>query len=158
MLSKYGTYGLVLYIHSLLRWLVVAVAVGVTARSWQGRARGRAWTGTDTGLGRVFVIAMDVQFLVGAVLYGMFSPAVAGALTNPALAMQSRGLRFWMLEHPVSALAALVLAHVGFARAKRGGASAFRDASIFFTLALVILFGLIPWPLFSYGRALFPQW
>jgi hypothetical protein len=158
MLSKYGTYGLILYVHSLLRWLVVALAVGVTARAWLGRAGGRPWSSTDTLVGRVFVVAMDVQFLVGAVLYGMFSPAVAGALSNPGLAMQSRGLRFWMLEHPVSALLALVLAHIGFAKAKRGGATAFRDATVFFTLALVIVLGLIPWPIFSYGRALFPVW
>ncbi|MCX6552641.1 MAG: hypothetical protein NTY02_16835 [Acidobacteria bacterium] len=158
MLSKYGSYGLVLYVHSLLRWVVVAMGVAATARAWSGRLGGKPWTGTDGAFGRAFVVAMDVQFLVGLVLYGVLSPAVAGALSNMAVAMQSRGMRFWLIEHPLSALVAVVLAHIGFLKAKRGGAAAHRDTSIFFTLALLILLAAIPWPIFSYGRALWPTW
>ena len=158
MLRNYGSYGFVLFIHSVLRWVVVAAGVYAVARTWRGRLGRHAWLKADTRAGRVFVSVMDLQLLAGVVLYGLFSPSVAGAFINPAAAMNSRGLRFWMIEHPLSAVVAVALAHVGFLKAKRGGADAHRDASLYFTIALLIVLAAIPWPIFSYGRALWPAW
>lgn len=158
MYSDYGTYGLVLATHSILRWLVLAVGLAGTGRTWFVRLTGRSWSTADTWLGRLFVIGLDLQLLLGVVLYGFFSPVVAGALMRPDLAMRSRGMRFWLLEHPLAMLVALALAHVGLAKAKRAaGADAPRQASLYFTLAVLIVLAAIPWPIFSYGRLLWPS-
>ena len=157
MYSSYGTFGLVLGIHSILRWLVVLLGVLAMGRALAARAGGRAWSPADTGLGRAFVIGLDVQALVGSVLFGVFSPSVAGAMANLTLVMQSRTFRFWLIEHPVAMLAALALAHVGFARARRvGGVEAQRRAALFYTLAVLLVLAAIPWPFLSFGRALWP--
>ncbi len=154
-----GSYGLVLAAHSILRWLIVAAGIVAAARAWSGRLGRRSWTPTDSLAARVFVIGMDIQLVVGVVLYGVFSPAVASAMSNTAVAMQNRGLRFWMLEHPLAMIVALALAHVGWLKAKRtAGLGAHRHAALYFTLAVLILLAAMPWPFFSYGRPILPSW
>jgi len=158
MLRYHGTYGFVLYIHSVIRWAVVAAGVYAVVRAWRGRLGGRAWLSADTTAGRLFVTAMDLQLLVGIVLYAFFSPIVKGLSVAADITIGSRGGRFWIFEHPISAIVAIALAHVGFMKAKKGGGGAHRDASLFFTLALLIVLAAIPWPIFSYGRDLWPGW
>jgi hypothetical protein len=158
MYSEFGTYGLVLGVHSVMRWLIIGLGLGATVRAMLGRSVGRAWTTTDTWIGRLFVTALDLQILIGVTIYGVFSPVVAAGLTNLAVATQSRAYRFWLLEHPVAMLVAAVIAHIGFAKAKRtDGPLAHRHAALFFILALLIVLAAIPWPLFTFGRALWPS-
>ena len=157
MYSQWGTYGFVLAIHSILRWALIAAGFVAVARAWIARARGRVWSSADTVFARVFVIGFDLQLLVGAALYGLFSAVVAGALTNLPLAMQSRAQRFWVLEHPLAMIAALTLAHIGLSKARKtGGTEGQRTASIFFTMAFLVLLAAIPWPIFTFGRLLWP--
>jgi len=154
-----GGYGFVLAAHSTLRWLILAAGIVATVRAWSGRLGRRSWTRTDSLAARVFVMGMDIQLVVGVLLYGVFSPVVAAAMSRAAIAMQNRGLRFWMVEHPLAMIVALALAHVGWLKAKRTtGPDAHRQASLYFTLAVLIVLASIPWPFFSYGRALLPSW
>ena len=158
MYSDYGTFGLVLAVHSIVRWLAIGLGAGVSARAWLGMFKGRAWTSADTRVGRMLVACLDLQVFVGVLLYGVFSPVVAAGMSNLAVASGSRAYRFWMLEHPIAMIAALVLAHAGLARAKRAdGPIAHRHAALFFTMAIVIILAAIPWPMFTFGRALWPS-
>ncbi len=158
MYSDYGIFGLVLAVHSIVRWLVIGLGIGASARAWLGRAQGRSWTSADTRLGRIFVACLDLQAFIGVLLYGIFSPEVAAGMSNLAVATGSRAYRFWMLEHPISMIAALVLAHVGLAKARRADKPiAHRHAALFFTLAVLIILAAIPWPIFTFGRALWPS-
>jgi len=154
-----GGYGFVLAAHSTLRWLILAAGIVATVRTWSGRFGRRSRTRTDSLAARVFVTGMDIQLVVGVLLYGVFSPVVAAAMSRTAIAMQNRGLRFWMVEHPLAMIVAVALAHVGWLKAKRTtGPDAHRQASLYFTLAVLIVLASIPWPFFSYGRALLPSW
>jgi hypothetical protein len=157
MYSEYGTFGLVLAVHSIVRWLAIGLGAGVSARAWLGRSRGRSWAPADTRVSRMFVACLDLQVLIGIVLYGIFSPVVAAGMSNLAVASDSRAYRFWIIEHPLAMIVALVLAHVGLAKAKRAdGPIAHRHAALFFTMALLIILAAIPWPMFTFGRALWP--
>jgi len=157
MYSDYGTFGLVLGVHSIVRWLVIGLGLGTVARAWTGKRAGRAWSSTDTRVGRMFVACLDLQVLVGVVLYGVYSPTVAAGMSNMAIATRSTAYRFWLLEHPVAMIVALGLAHVGLSKARRAdGPIALRHATLYFTLAFVIVLAAIPWPTFTYGRALWP--
>jgi hypothetical protein len=73
----------VLAVHSTLRWLVVVAGLLATVAAWAGRLGRRSWTRADSLAARRFVIGMDIQVVVGVILYGVFSPAVASA-TLPA--------------------------------------------------------------------------
>ena len=158
MYSDYGTFGLILGVHSIVRWLVIGLGVGVTARAWLGKASRRAWTSADARVGRMFVACLYLQVLIGFALYGIFSPTVAAGMGNFAVASRSTAYRFWILEHPIAMLVALALAQVGLVRANRaGGPIAQRHAALYFTMAIVIILAAIPWPLFTFGRALWPS-
>jgi len=158
MLRIFGPYGIVLYIHSLIRWAVVAAGLHAAARAWRGRLGEHAWLKADTRAGRILVSVMDLQLLVGLVLYFVYSPVVAGAMVRPDMVAGSRGMRFWVFEHPLAAIVAIVIAHIGFLKARKGGPLAHRDAALFYTLALAIVLAAMPWPIFSYGRGLWPIW
>ena len=64
---------LVLWVHSIFRWGVVALGLVSVYRAWRGRAGGRPWTASDTGVSLGFAAMLDVQLVVGSVLW-LYSP------------------------------------------------------------------------------------
>jgi hypothetical protein len=131
-----------LLLHSLLRWVVIFNGAYAVVGASRGRAR---------SAGRWFAIALDVQVLVGLLLYWV-SPITSSALANMGAAMQNRVVRFWAVEHGFTMLVALALAHIGLARAKKGKGG----AALMFLLALIAVLIGIPWPALPYGRPLLP--
>ena len=149
-------YGWAIGAHSVFRWAVLILGVMVVIRVLAGRLGGRAWTSTDDRVGRLWVVSLDVQFLVGLVLL-LFGPVTSMGLHEPAMMMGSRLLRFFTLEHPLLMLIALGLAHIGYARARRAALpDRHRKAAPYYTLALILILAAIPWPFLSYGRPLVP--
>jgi hypothetical protein len=126
-------YPTVLLFHSWLRWLVILFAVWTVADAARGRARGRA--------GLFFTVALDVQLLLGVLLYVALSAVTQAALADMAGAMRNPTWRFWSVEHP---------GHVGRVAARRG-----RTALAWFVLALLAILAATPWPFLSHGRPLF---
>jgi hypothetical protein len=151
-------YSLVIVLHSLLRWAIVFIGIAAVVRALVGWFGNKHWTPGDERTGRSFAIAMDVQFLLGLLLYLGLSPVTTGAFRNMGGAMQNSAVRFFVAEHPVMALLALVLAHIGVARARKAATpqGKHKAAAIFFLIALVLVFLAVPWPGSSHGRPLLP--
>lgn len=154
MLPMYET---TLVVHSYLRWLVLVFGVLAVLRGiagWQGRG---LFTPADDRAGRGFTVLLDVQLLVGLLLYLALSPITRAALTDMGGAMRDSVLRFWAVEHIVGMLVALALAHVGRAKTRRlsDSASRHKAAAIYFGLALLVLLLTIPWPFMPAARPLF---
>jgi hypothetical protein len=145
-----------LWLHSWLRWVVLLLALVAVARAIGGAASRRAWSPADEAAGKWFTISMDIQLLVGLLLYGLLSPITQAAFADMGAAMRDSALRFWAVEHFVVMLAAVAFAHIGRARARRPGSDAarFRTAAIFYTLSLVALLAAIPWPFMANARPL----
>lgn len=155
----FEAYGLVLGLHSTLRWVAVGAGVAAAAAAWAARLGSRSWTDTTLAMGRTFAVTMDLQLVVGLILYLALSPTVASGLSNVSGAMSDTQHRFWMLEHPAAMVAALVLAHVGVAKARRARSSdGPGPAAWYFTLAIVLVLAVLPWPFLDYGRPLLPSW
>ena len=148
-------YSLALGAHSILRWLVILsglAAAGRAVASWSARY----WTPADDRAGLLFTITLDVQILVGLVLYFFLSPIMTSSLSNFGAAMSNDVARFWALEHPALMIGALAFAHIGRARSKRGPEPArrHRRAAVAYILALVAVLAAIPWPSLAYARPL----
>jgi hypothetical protein len=123
-------------IHSLFRWVVLGAALAallVAALAWFGSA-------TTDRQGRlatlVFVVAIDVQVLLGLLIYllGHFWDSAVG-----------RQIRF---EHPSLMLLALAVSHLIAARARRSSgltAARLRTVGIAVSL-LIILAGILALP------------
>ena len=148
-------YGLVLNVHSWMRWVVIATCLWSLLRA--ATAGGRPWTPADARASRFFVIGLDVQVLLGLLLYGVLSPFTRQAMSDMATAMSVSALRFWVVEHLFGMLVAVALAHVGAVKIRKAASDARRHrlALIFFGLALVAIFASIPWPGTPAGRPLF---
>ena len=149
-------YSAILIAHSWLRWAALAALVVTVARAmggWRGR---RPWTPSDDRAGLLSTISLDLQLLLGLLLYFIVSPTMDNLrlIENP---MRESAVRFWLLEHPFGMFVALVLAHVGRVRIRKAADARrkHRLALIFFGLALVVIAVSLPWPGTATGRPLF---
>jgi hypothetical protein len=152
-------YAIVLFVHSYLRWLLLALGVAVLVRAIGGWRAGRAWTRGDDKLGVAFLSLVDTQMLLGLVMYFVLSPITAAFLAAPRAGMKDHALRFFGVEHLTGMLVAVVVVHVGRARGKRppydvGKARHKLTAQTTLAWLFVTLISS-PWPDLVYGRALF---
>jgi hypothetical protein len=149
-------YGVVLIVHSWLRWAVIGTALGVFARALLGALLGRPWRASDRRWAVVFLSVLDTQILLGLILYFVFSPLTPKSLADLRAFMHVAPLRFFAVEHGTGMLAALVAAHTGWALAKRSRTDHARHRRIAVAtgLALLAIAASVPWPWFAYGRPL----
>ncbi len=138
----------VLLLHSWARWAVLAFAAVALYRAFTGWQAQREWNAADKRWATFFVHTMSLQLVLGLLLYGFLSPAAQAAFANMGAAMRDRTLRFWGVEHMVTMIIAVGLAHAGFSMARRAAPAprSHRVAAIAFSLALVVLLLGIPWP------------
>lgn len=127
----------VVTLHSYWRWVVLLVAIGAIALSLMSAFGSRPWDSLSSRLSLIFTIVMDVQFLIGVIVWVTKSAWSGDAVIG------------WL--HPLAMLGAVALAHVGRARADRAtnDVEQGKQASIFFVASLVVVLVAIPfasWP------------
>tara|TARA_B100001146_G_scaffold35766_2_gene29190 strand:+ start:2556 stop:3020 length:465 start_codon:yes stop_codon:yes gene_type:complete len=111
---------LILILHSLLRWVAIACGLVAIGRAAAGLTKTPAtWIESDAKFSRLFAISLDVQMLLGILMYFKFSTITTSAFQNMGEAMGNSVVRFWIVEHPTIMLVALVFAHIGVARARK---------------------------------------
>jgi hypothetical protein len=147
----------VLILHSWLRWAVLGLALLALGRSAAGFFGRRDWRPADSQVVRLFGITLDIQVLLGLLLYFVFSPITRAALSEFSEAMRNPSWRFWAVEHGFGMLIAVALAHIGKVRVRKASDShrKHKMVLIFYGLAVLVIFLSIPWPGRAYGRELF---
>ncbi|MCY1721373.1 hypothetical protein OU798_13540 [Prolixibacteraceae bacterium Z1-6] len=140
-------YSGLLHSHNGLRWLVLLallISVFLAFSGWFGK---REWKKIDNLSGLLLVLFMDVQFLIGLVLYVFVSPITQSAFTNFGAAMRNSELRFYAIEHILMMVIALALAHIGRAKSKKNTApwKRHRIAATFYTISFLLILAAIPW-------------
>jgi ammonia channel protein AmtB len=139
-----------LAIHNIMRWIVLLTGLLALITGLRGIGGGRNFTNGDKRTALYFLIAADIQLLLGFALYFIngyyrnFSAGMGEVMKVPAT-------RFWTVEHPVGMLLAIIFAHVAYASTKgdRAHRAKFRRLFMFSLLSLVLMAATIPWP----GRA-----
>ena len=144
-------YTTVLILHSWIRWAALVCGIGALLAALTGGAssRGERW-------GRFLVMTLDLQMLLGLLLYFFVSPNMAMIRANFGEAMQSSQLRFWAVEHVTAMVAAVILAHVGTVLARKAATPSARRTRqlIFYGLSTLLMIAATPWPGLIYGRPL----
>jgi hypothetical protein len=149
-------YTTVLLLHSWLRWAVILAGLFVLVRAYGGWSGRKTWTGADDTGGFWFILLLDIQVVLGLILYFFLSPITQNAMQNFGEAMRVSALRFWAVEHTFGMVVGVALAHIGRVRARKASpARRHRTAAIFYTLALIAILISIPWPGTPAGRVLF---
>lgn len=147
-------YTATLTVHSWLRWAVLIAGLIAVVRT--ATAGGRPWTPADDRAIRWFTLVLDVQVLLGLLLYFVLSPFTREALSGFGAAMKNSGLRFWAVEHTFGMIVGVALAHIGAVKVRKASSlRKHRTAAIFCGLALLAILVSIPWPGMPSGRPLF---
>jgi uncharacterized membrane protein HdeD (DUF308 family) len=148
-------YTLVLALHSWLRWLALIAGIAATVTALSDRAstaprRADLW-------GLALMVALDVQMLLGLLLYFVLSDYMLAIRNDFGAAMRNSGLRFFAVEHLTLMLGAVVLAHVGRVLGRKAATPESKRMRmlICFGLATVLMVLGIPWPGMASGRPLF---
>jgi len=136
-----------LHTHNMFRWLILIViilAVLFALIGWTGK---KEWTKRDNLLGLLLTIFVDIQFLVGLILYAFVSPTTRAAFSDFGAAMKEPTLRFYAVEHILMMVIALVLVHIGRSKSKKAPApwKKHRASAIFYGISLILILAAIPW-------------
>lgn len=101
---------------------------------------------------RIFVIALDVQLLLGLLLL-----VTLNVFSDFGATMRDPIARFYTVEHETIMILAIALAHVGRVRVRKASsaAAARTQSLIFFGLATLLLLAGTPWPGMRDNRPLF---
>lgn len=140
-------YAAFLALHNLGRYAVLALALYALWRATSGLLAKGGWLPADERARRLFPIAMDIQFVLGLVLYTFLSPVTKMAFQDFGMAMKISEIRFYAVEHILVGFIALALAHIGSVKIRKTkvpGAK-FRTMAIFYGLSLVLILSRMPW-------------
>jgi hypothetical protein len=87
-------------------------------------------------------------------LYFFFSPLTQSAFRDFAAAMGNTGLRFFVIEHSLVMLLAVVFAHLGsvFSKKAQDSLAKHKRAALWYALSVLLLIVGMPWM-----RPLFPS-
>jgi hypothetical protein len=130
-----------------MRWIVVILAVFAIIRSYLGWLGKKAWAKPDRLAGMMFSMGIDIQLLLGLLLYFILSPITTGAFKDLGAAMQISELRFFTFEHTFFMILAVILAHMGSALSKKASTdqNKHKQAAIFFSLTILMILIGNPW-------------
>ncbi len=144
-------YPYLVFAHSWLRWIFLALVVLVLVQSWLGYLNKQNFTEGNRKSSLFLLIATHLQLVLGLLLYGIFSPNTQQAFKDFGAAMRDSNLRFWAVEHISVMLIGIVLIQIGYSKAKRATESQAKhwNLAIFTTIAVVLMLTRINWtPLF----------
>jgi len=147
-------YETVLIAHSWIRWFALVSAFGATLAVVRNQVQGDRSIADRWGL--MLMMGLDLQMLLGLILYFVVSPNMEQIRANFPAAMKDPTTRFWAVEHLTMMFAAVILAHVGRVLARKAkDVNAKRTRlMICFGLTTVLLLAGIPWPGLRAGRPL----
>jgi cytochrome c biogenesis factor len=139
-------YGILLALHSLTRWLVLASLLFALFRSYRGWLLNKSYSRFDNAVRHTTATVAHIQLIFGIWLY-LISPIVSYFLHNFNKAVHERGIRFFGMEHITMMLIGITVITIGSAKARRKTTDSekFKTIAIWFTIALLIILSSIPW-------------
>lgn len=145
-------YNVLLRLHSAGRWIVLLLLlIAIFNHLIAGK---RPYIRSDNRTGLFLTIFADLMLLIGIVLwfvgpwgYKQIEASGMGAvMSNPTA-------RFYVIEHLVGMLLAIILIHIGKAQGRKqiGDRAKHRRTLLFYVIALLLILASIPWPFREIG-------
>src|SRR5260221_1489242 len=147
-------YSAILILHSCIRWFALISAFGATLAVIRGQVDGDRSVADRWGL--MLMMGLDLQMLLGLIMYLAVSPNMKAILADFPNAMKHADTRFWAVEHITIMFVAVILAHVGRVLARKAATPAAKRTRLMicFSLTTILLLAGIPWPGLRAGRPL----
>lgn len=136
-----------LHAHNMFRWLVLIALILAIVFAFSGWIKKGKWNKRDNLTGLILVIFMDLQFLIGIILYAFVSPLTKAAFSDFGAAMKNADLRFYAVEHILMMLVALILVHIGRSKSKKEITDwkKHKQSTILYGISLLLILAAIPW-------------
>lgn len=136
-------YNILVHLHSVNRWIVLALIIYAIAKAFGGWFGKKEFTASDKKNALFALIFTHIQLILGMALY-FISPFVSfeeGAIKNALY-------RFYTIEHFTMMIIAIALITLGFSLSKRNSESItkFKRIAVFYLIGLLIMLSSIPWP------------
>jgi len=149
-------YTTILSLHSWLRWIALAAGVGATIVALRDTTPPPATSRADRW-GLALMATLDLQMLLGLVMYLVVSPTMASIRADMAASMRDPAARFWAVEHITMMMGAVVITHVGRVLARKSASADSKKMKLFvcFGIATALMLLATPWPGLRAGRPLF---
>jgi hypothetical protein len=124
----------VLDIHNVWRWVVLVTAAAAIVKALVGWLSQGPWSSLDDRLGMFYTVALDIQVLLGVILYIL---AQRWRLPDP----------FFAFIHPIVMIIALTLAHIGRGRSRKAETpqAKHQAAATFYLISFFLIVAAIPW-------------
>jgi hypothetical protein len=140
-------YGTILLLHSLWRWVVILAGVTTVVSAALGLRSRASWPEGAGRTARLFGIAVDVQVLLGASLYLVFSPLTTVVPRVAGDTGLSSDAHFVGGQHALIMVCALISVHVAAVLVRRapGDLAKHRRALLLYGFTLLLVLAGIPW-------------
>ncbi len=141
----------IVHAHSGIRWiLLLFLVLSIVFALTKWIAKKPFWD-DHKKLALFTFISAHTQLLLGLILY-VISPKVIFS----GEAMKDSVTRFFLVEHFVGMVIAIIAISMGYIRAKKQGPEkSAKTIFVYFTVALLIILASIPWPSMPYGAKWF---
>ena len=140
---------ILLKLHSVLRWLVLILAVYAIVKAYIGFSQKTPFAKSDNSAGIMFTSMVDIQLLIGLIVYFTSGLGFKNIQANGmGYVMKDSFARFFAVEHVSMMLIAIVLIHIGRSKSKKAtdDVSKHKKAFWFYLIGLLIILASIPWP------------
>jgi cytochrome b561 len=135
-----------IFLHGIVRWLVLILLLVSILAAWQGLQRKRPFTKAVNALRHWTATAGHIQLMIGIMVY-VKSPVVKMYFASAKSEKSSEGI-FFSILHIAIMLCAIAVLTVGSAMAKRktDDRDKYGTMLLWFLMALLLIFLAIPWP------------
>jgi hypothetical protein len=150
-----------LFLHNLLRWVILVTLLYAITRSWSAMRAKRAFTAGERKGALIMLISAHLTLVIGLYqwLFGRYG-IISTSLPPGTDLMKDKFYRFFWVEHPFGMVVGITLITIGYSTIKKGTAKAGLGKKAFWMLliALIFLLATIPWQgMPVIGRPLVPH-
>jgi hypothetical protein len=140
-------YELLLIVHNLWRWVVVSAGLVAIGSAVYALRRGLPWSQSASLWGTLFGRAIDVQVLIGAGLYLIYSPLTTIVMTTVGELPAGSEVSFFGVYHGILMTLVLFDVHLStrFIRRAHGDRGRLRRSIILYGQTLALALAAIPW-------------
>jgi cytochrome b561 len=140
-------YSVLLFLHSLFRWLVLITLLYTLYRAWTGYRNNKPFTKSDNAFRHWTATIAHIQLMIGFTLY-LKSPLIKSLFARFKGGVRHPEMAFFGIAHIALMLVAIVIITIGSAMAKRKATDREKFLTIlrYYSLALLLIFLAIPWP------------
>lgn len=149
-----------LHLHNFLRWVILGLLLLSILQAFIGFTGKKVFKASDKKTWLFTMIAAHITLLLGLYQvafgrYGFFSTTLPEGVSI----MKDKFYRFYLVEHPVMMILAIVFITLGYGMSKKGVPDEvkYKKAFTFFVIALLLILAGIPWQFREIvGRPYFP--